>query len=183
MTSCTLLDFYSMVVLVSPDFPKTLMKKIFLIFSGKNNDPFNEELDIIPFFLHFSVYLVHCEHFEELEKVLDYDDSLSSVKFKAISLKEFLGNKKLLFEGSIKEDYIFEALIALDELLVKEHMLNTITTNDDALNLLSQANDPIEINLKLLIEKLLTSSNFMYDFFSIEEGVRRIEKKFNFNES
>jgi hypothetical protein len=176
MTSCSLLDFYSMVILICPDFPKYQIKKIYLIYSGKNLDPFKEEVDVISFFLLFALCFVHSDHFEEIEKILQYEEDLAGIKYKSVLMKTIVSTKSF-FEGSIKEPIIYEVLLSMDEKLIKEHMLNTVTTCEDAQELLNQSSQ--EISLKLFIEKLLSNYNFIQDFFSLDELVKKIEKKFN----
>jgi hypothetical protein len=74
-TSCTLLDFYSLLILICPDFPKNLVKKIYEIHSMVEkikyehtidlstpcqinqvyHNSFDNNIDIISFFVTFSI--------------------------------------------------------------------------------------------------------------------------------
>lgn len=201
--NCNLTDFYSLIILICPDFPKILIKKVYSIYSyiekskksnmidinGSESQQINEfdcSVDIVSFFLIFSIYFFYNNYFNELEKIFEYSDKGNITSLKYIKLKEIIGGSftKTFFNCTINEVYLYEVLITLNPKFIKEYNLNTINTIDDVREILEKYSDETSVTYFDLFSKLISNYNFLYDFFCGNDTIlNNLETYLNFYES
>jgi hypothetical protein len=208
-TTCTLLDFYSLLILICPDFPKNLVKKIYEIHSmvekikSENmidlstpcqtsqvyNNLFDSNIDMFSFFVTFSIYFFYFDFFENLEKIFDLEKN--TLLSKTLKLKEVIGtnqiNGKSIFNYSstaINETYICEILITMNHKLMNDYNLNTISTLEETKEILEKFSEEVSFNYYDLVMKILYNYNFVKDFFNgCDEGLKNTERVLNYLEN
>jgi hypothetical protein len=171
-------DFYSLLILICPDFPKQIIKNysdLYMIIYNNGDDSNglnkgNNTINLICFFLHFSIYYFHYDYFQELEKLFEVNKNI-------ILLKDLLANK-LIVNCPIKEEFIYEILISCDNRLIKDYDLNTINTIEETKEILEKYHEEISISYMNLVEKILKNFNLSKNFFGLTDSV--INKYDNF---
>lgn len=209
-TSCTLLDFYSLLILICPDFPKNLVKKIYDIHlmvekikseyiidlstpcqtnQGYNNT-FDNNIDINSFFITFSIYFFYLDFFENLEKIFDLDKNTflsNTLKLKeVIATNQITNNGKSVISGTnfLNEIYICEILITMNIKLMNDYNLNTISTLEETKEILEKFSEEVSFNYYDMVYKILYNYNFVKDFFNgCDEGLMNTEKVLNYIEN
>ena len=163
----SIFDFYSLTILLCPDFPKVIIKKLNILINNFNNLNFNPEnlnenielklkVNIKDFFCIFSIYFLFMEFFFEIDKLY------SNLNSNQISIKEL---KKL---KQIKKEYLYSSLILCNTKLINEYSLNTINTIEDCEEILDKNSD-IKISYSLIYEKTLKNKHILNDLFNLDK--------------
>ena len=163
-------DFFSTIILLCPDFPKVMIKKLDLLyqnFSNNNVNPeiFNQNIELKTrinmneIFVMFSVYFLYNNLFNEIDKYyLSLNSSMSTVK----GLKTIKG---------LQKEFYYSSIIMANKKLKDEYNLNTMNTIEDIEEILDK-NYEIKISYTSLCEKILKNKSLIECIFSIDEKIR-----------
>ena len=163
-------DFFSTIILLCPDFPKLMIKKMDLLyqnFSNNNITPeiFNQNIELKTrvsmneIFVMFCVYFLYNNFFNEIDKYyLSINSSMASVK----GLKALKG---------LQKEFYYTSIILCNKKLKDEYNLNTMNTIDDVEEILDK-NSEIKISYTSLCEKVLKNKSLIEYIFSVDEKIR-----------
>ena len=163
-------DFFSTIILLCPDFPKVMIKKLDLLyqnFSNNNVNPeiFNQNIELKTrinmneIFVMFSVYFLYNNLFNEIDKYyLSLNSSMTTVK----GLKTIKG---------LQKEFYYSSIIMANKKLKDEYNLNTMNTIEDIEEILDK-NYEIKISYTSLCEKILKNKSLIECIFSIDEKIR-----------
>ena len=162
----SIFDFYSLIILLCPDFPKTIIKKLSILISNFSNnnltpEAFNENIElkqrvnIIEIFSMFCAYFIYSDFFFELDKIFVHANVPS------LSVKEL---KKV---KGIKKEFLYQIMILCVPALLEEYNLNTVSTFEDVEEIIEKGNDH-KINYSTLNEKTLKNKAIILDIFNID---------------
>ena len=167
-------DFFSTIILLCPDFPKLMIKKLDLIyqnFSDNNITPeiFNQNIELKTkinmneIFVMFSVYFLYNNLFNEIDKYyLSINSSMATVK----GLKTIKG---------LQKEFYYISIILSNKKLKEEYSLNTMNTIENIEEILDKNSD-IKISYTSLCEKILKNRSFIEYIFSIDEKIRLFQE-------
>lgn len=167
-------DFFSTIILLCPDFPKLMIKKLDLIyqnFSNNNVTPeiFNQNIELKTkvnmneIFVMFSVYFLFNNLFNEIDKYyLNINSSMSTVK----GLKAIKG---------LQKEFYYISIILASKKLKEEYNLNTMNTIEDVEEILDKNSD-VKISYTSLCEKILKNRTLIEYIFSIDEKIRLFQE-------
>ena len=167
-------DFFSTIILLCPDFPKVMIKKLDLLyqnFSNNNVNPeiFNQNIELKTrinmneIFVMFSVYFLYNNLFNEIDKYyLSLNSSMSTVK----GLKTIKG---------LQKEFYYSSIIMANKKLKDEYNLNTMNTIEDIEEILDK-NYEIKISYTSLCEKILKNRVLIEYIFSIDEKIRLFQE-------
>ena len=167
-------DFFSTIILLCPDFPKLMIKKLDLIyqnFSNNNITPeiFNQNIELKTkinmneIFVMFSVYFLYNNLFNEIDKYyLSINSSMANVK----GLKTIKG---------LQKEFYYISIILSSKKLKEEYNLNTMNTIEDVEEILDRNSD-IKISYTSLCEKILKNRSLIEYIFSIDEKIRLFQE-------
>ena len=167
-------DFFSTIILLCPDFPKLMIKKLDLIyqnFSNNNITPeiFNQNIELKTkinmneIFVMFSVYFLYNNLFNEIDKYyLSINSSMATVK----GLKTIKG---------LQKEFYYISIILSSKKLKEEYNLNTMNTIEDVEEILDKNSD-IKISYTSLCEKILKNRSLIEYIFSIDEKIRLFQE-------
>ncbi len=130
-------------------------------FSKNYQFDFGTTVTISNFFITFSIYFYNQDFFQSLESQFESK--------KIISLKELI-DSKIFSKCYIKEENIYECLIACDERLTNDYNLNTVNTLEDVKEIIDKYQDAI-VTFNQLLVKILKNHNYIKSFFSISDEV------------
>jgi hypothetical protein len=163
-------DFFSTVILLCPDFPKVMIKKLDLLYQNFNNttvspDIFNQNIELKTrvnmneMFVMFSVYFLYNNFFGEIDKFyIGLNSSMATVK----ALKGVKG---------LQKDFYYSSMIMASKKLKDEYNSNTINTMDDIEDILDK-NWDIKISYTSLCEKILKNKMIIDYIFGLDETIR-----------
>lgn len=163
----TIFDFYSLIILLCPDFPKTIIKKLTILTSGfgntsltpaqfnENNKELKMKINTIEMFCMFSNYFIYNEFFFEIDKMY-VNANMSSITVK--ELKKLKG---------LKKELLYQILILSVPSLLEEYNLNTINTIEDMEEIIEKGGDN-KIAYCMINEKALKNHSLIYDIASID---------------
>ena len=167
-------DFFSTIILLCPDFPKLMIKKLellYLNFSYNNVTPeiFNQNIElktkinINEIFVMFTVYFLYNNLFNEIDKYyLSINSSMATVK----GLKSIKG---------LQKEFYYISIILSSKKLKEEYNLNIMNTMDDIEEILDKNSD-IKISYTALCEKILKNRTLIEYIFSIDEKIRLFQE-------
>ena len=167
-------DFFSTIILLCPDFPKVMIKKMDLLyqnFSNANATPeiFNQNIELKTrvnmneIFCMFCVYFLYNDVFNEIDKYyLNTNSATATVK----SLK--------IIKGLSKEFY-YSSIILASKKLKDEYNLNNINTIEDIEEIFNKNLD-VKINYTSLCEKILKNKKLIECIFSVDAKLRNIQE-------
>ena len=167
-------DFFSTIILLCPDFPKLMIKKLDLIyqnFSNNNITPeiFNQNIELKTkinmneIFVMFSVYFLYNNLFNEIDK---YYSSINSSMATVKGLKAIKG---------LQKEFYYISIILSSKKLKEEYNLNTMNTIEDVEEILDKNSD-IKISYTSLCEKILKNKCLIEYIFSIDEKIRLFQE-------
>ena len=183
-------DFFSTVILLCPDFPKAMIKKLDLLYQNFNNNNatpeiFNQNIELKSrvnmneMFVMFSVYFLFSNFFVEIDKYyLGLNSSMAFVK----GLKAIKG---------LQKEFFYSSIILSSKKLKDEYNSNLINTIDEVEEILDKNSD-VKINYTSLCEKVLKNKMIIDYIFSLDEKIRIFQDinnllifncYFNFNNS
>ena len=163
-------DFFSTVILLCPDFPKVMIKKLDLIYQNFNNnnvtpDIFNQNIELKTrinmneMFAMFSVYFLFNNFFSELDKYyLMANSSMVSIK----GLRTVKG---------LEKEFFYSSIILSSKKLKDEYNSNIMNTMDDVEDILDK-NCETKISYTSLCEKILKNKMIIDYIFSLDEKIR-----------
>jgi hypothetical protein len=163
-------DFFSTIILLCPDFPKLMIKKMDLLyqnFSNSSTTPeiFNQNIELKTrvnmneIFVMFCVYFLYNNFFNEIDKYyLNINSSMATVK----GLKSIKG---------LQKEFYYTSIILANKKLKEEYNLNTMNTLDDVEEILDK-NSEIKISYTSLCEKILKNKSLIECIFSVDEKIR-----------
>ena len=163
-------DFFSTIILLCPDFPKIMIKKLDLLYQNFSNNGatpeiFNQNIELKTkinmneIFVMFSVYFLYNNIFNEIDKYyLSINSSTSPVK----GLKTIKG---------LQKEFYYISIILANKKLKDEYNLNTMNTIEDLEEILDK-NSEIKISYTSLCEKILKNKSLIEYIFSIDEKIR-----------
>lgn len=162
----TIFDFYSLIILLCPDFPKSIIKKLCILITNFSNsnltpDAFNEnkelkiKVNIIEIFAMFCVFFIYSDFFFEIDKIYVHQNS-SSVAVK--ELKKIKG---------IKREFLYQILVLCVPALLEEYNLNTVSMLEDLEEIIEKGGEH-KINYSSIIEKALKNNSIIMDIFKID---------------
>ena len=163
-------DFFSTVILLCPDFPKVMIKKLDLLyqnFTNNNVTPeiFNQNIELKSrvnmneMFAMFSVYFLFNNFFGEIDKYyLGINMSTASVK----GLKAIKG---------LQKEFFYSSIILSSKKLKDEYNSNIMNTMDDVEEILDKNGDT-KISYTSLCEKVLKNKMIIDYIFSLDEKIR-----------
>lgn len=165
MPHFTTFDFFSLIILLCPDFPKILVKKLTILsvhFNNKNFTPegFSENIELSnkvnlhEFFCMFCIYFIYNEFFCEVDKLYNASSS--------VAIKEL---KKLKY---IKSEYLYEIIISSNDALKDEYNSNGINTLEEVEDIIEKKEDT-KINYGVFCEKSLKNYNMINEIFKIDD--------------
>ena len=146
-------DFFSTVILLCPDFPKVMIKKLDLLYQNFNNnnvtpDIFNQNIELKTrvnmneMFAMFSVYFLFNNFFTEIDKYyLGINSSSASVK----GLKAVKG---------LQKEFFYSSMILASKKLKDEYNSSIMNTMDDVEDIIEKNGDT-KISYTALCEKVL----------------------------
>jgi len=162
------MDFFSFLILICPDFPKSLFKKINIIYQliYNTNEPlinyatFDNKIFIFEFFVVFALYFYYLEFFLAVEKSFRLESFFSELqkisKNGVVDLnkdlnKEFIKNFNKDFQKDLKElsndpkffllfpqEDLLEILISIDDKMLNEYDLNVVNFIEDAKDIIEK---------------------------------------------
>ena len=163
-------DFFSTIILLCPDFPKLMIKKLDLLYQNFSNnnitpDIFNQNIELKTrinmneIFVMFCVYFLYNNFFNEIDKYyLSINSSTSTVK----GLRTIKG---------LQKEFYYTSIILSSKKLKDEYNLNTMNTIEDIEEILDK-NGEIKISYTSLCEKVLKNKNLIEYIFSVDEKIR-----------
>ena len=163
-------DFFSTIILLCPDFPKLMIKKLDLLYQNFSNnnitpDIFNQNIELKTrinmneIFVMFCVYLLYNNFFNEIDKYyLSINSSMSTVK----GLRTIKG---------LQKEFYYISIILSSKKLKDEYNLNTMNTIEDIEEILDK-NGEIKISYTSLCEKVLKNKSLIEYIFSVDEKIR-----------
>lgn len=163
-------DFFSTIILLCPDFPKLMIKKLDLLYQNFSNnnitpDIFNQNIELKTrinmneIFVMFCVYFLYNNFFNEIDKYyLSINSSTSTVK----GLRTIKG---------LQKEFYYISIILSSKKLKDEYNLNTMNTIEDIEEILDK-NGEIKISYTSLCEKVLKNKNLIEYIFSVDEKIR-----------
>ena len=163
-------DFFSTIILLCPDFPKLMIKKLDLLYQNFSNnnitpDIFNQNIELKTrinmneIFVMFCVYFLYNNFFNEIDKYyLSINSSTSTVK----GLKTIKG---------LQKEFYYISIILSSKKLKDEYNLNTMNTIEDIEEILDK-NGEIKISYTSLCEKVLKNKSLIEYIFSVDEKIR-----------
>jgi len=163
-------DFFSTIILLCPDFPKLMIKKLDLLyqnFSNNNITPevFNQNIELKTrinmnlIFVMFCVYFLYNSFFYEIEKYyLSINSSMATVK----GLRTIKG---------LQKEFYYCSIILASKKLKDEYNLNTMNTIEDVEEILDKNSD-VKISYTALCEKILKNKSLIEYIFSVDEKIR-----------
>lgn len=163
-------DFFSTVILLCPDFPKLMIKKLDLLYQNFSNtnvspDIFNQNIELKTkvsmneIFVMFSVYFLYNNFFGELDKFyLSNNSSTATVK----GLRTVKG---------LQKEFYYPSIIMANKKLKEEYLNNIACTMEDVEEILDK-NWETKISYTSLCEKILKNKMIIDYIFSIDETIR-----------
>ena len=163
-------DFFSTVILLCPDFPKLMIKKLDLLYQNFSNtnvspDIFNQNIELKTkvsmneIFVMFSVYFLYNNFFGELDKFyLSNSSSTATVK----GLRTVKG---------LQKEFYYPSIIMANKKLKEEYINNIACTMEDVEEILDK-NWETKISYTSLCEKILKNKMIIDYIFSIDETIR-----------
>ena len=163
-------DFFSTIILLCPDFPKLMIKKMDLLYqnfsnSGTTPEIFNQNIELKTrvnmneIFVMFCVYFLYNNFFNEIDKYyLSINSSMATVK----GLKSVKG---------LQKEFYYTSIILANKKLKDEYNLNTMNTLDDVEEILDK-NSEVKISYTSLCEKILKNKSLIECIFSVDEKIR-----------
>ena len=163
-------DFFSTIILLCPDFPKIMIKKLDLLYQNFSNNGvspeiFNQNIELKTrinmneIFVMFSVYFLFNNLFNDLDKYyLSINSSLATIK----GLKSIKG---------LQKEFYYASIIMTNKKLKEEYNLNTMNTIEDIEDILDKNLD-LKINYTSLCEKILKNKSLIEYIFSVDERIR-----------
>ena len=163
-------DFFSTVILLCPDFPKVINKKLDLLYQNFNNnnvtpDIFNQNIELKTrvnmneMFAMFSVYFLFNNFFTEIDKYyLGINSSSASVK----GLKAVKG---------LQKEFFYSSMILASKKLKDEYNSSIMNTMDDVEDIIEKNGDT-KISYTALCEKVLKNKMIIDYIFSLDEKIR-----------
>ena len=163
-------DFFSTIILLCPDFPKIMIKKLDLLYQNFSNNGvspeiFNQNIELKTrinmneIFVMFSVYFLFNNLFNDLDKYyLSINSSLATIK----GLKGIKG---------LQKEFYYASIIMTNKKLKEEYNLNTMNTIEDIEDILDKNLD-LKINYTSLCEKILKNKSLIEYIFSVDERIR-----------
>ena len=163
-------DFFSTVILLCPDFPKVMIKKLDLLYQNFNNnnvtpDVFNQNIELKTrvnmneMFAMFSVYFLFNNFFTEIDKYyLGINSSSASVK----GLKAVKG---------LQKEFFYSSMILASKKLKDEYNSSIMNTMDDVEDIIEKNGDT-KISYTALCEKVLKNKMIIDYIFSLDEKIR-----------
>jgi hypothetical protein len=163
-------DFFSTVILLCPDFPKVMIKKLDLLYQNFNNnnvtpDIFNQNIELKTrvnmneMFAMFSVYFLFNNFFTEIDKYyLGINSSNASVK----GLKAVKG---------LQKEFFYSSMILASKKLKDEYNSSIMNTMDDIEDIIEKNGDT-KISYTALCEKVLKNKMIIDYIFSLDEKIR-----------
>ena len=163
-------DFFSTVILLCPDFPKAMIKKLDLLYQNFNNNNatpeiFNQNIELKSrvnmneMFVMFSVYFLFSNFFVEIDKYyLGLNSSMAFVK----GLKAIKG---------LQKEFFYSSIILSSKKLKDEYNSNLINTIDEVEEILDKNSD-VKINYTSLCERVLKNKMIIDYIFSLDEKIR-----------
>jgi len=163
-------DFFSTVILLCPDFPKAMIKKLDLLYQNFNNNNatpeiFNQNIELKSrvnmneMFVMFSVYFLFSNFFVEIDKYyLGLNSSMAFVK----GLKAIKG---------LQKEFFYSSIILSSKKLKDEYNSNIMNTMDDVEEILDKNGDT-KISYTSLCEKVLKNKMLIDYIFSLDEKIR-----------
>jgi len=163
-------DFFSTVILLCPDFPKVMIKKLDLLYQNFNNnnvtpDIFNQNIELKSrvnmneMFAMFSVYFLFNNFFTEIDKYyLGINSSSASVK----GLKAVKG---------LQKEFFYSSMILASKKLKDEYNSSIMNTMDDVEDIIEKNGDT-KISYTALCEKVLKNKMIIDYIFSLDEKIR-----------
>jgi hypothetical protein len=163
-------DFFSTVILLCPDFPKVMIKKLDLLYQNFNNnnvtpDIFNQNIELKTrvnmneMFAMFSVYFLFNNFFTEIDKYyLGINSSSASVK----GLKAVKG---------LQKEFFYSSMILASKKLKDEYNSSIMNTMDDVEDIIEKNGDT-KISYTALCEKVLKNKMIIDYIFSLDEKIR-----------
>ena len=167
-------DFFSTIILLCPDFPKLMIKKLDLLYQNFSNnnvtpDIFNQNIELKTkinmneIFVMFTVYFLYNNLFNEIDKYyLSINSSMASVK----GLKNIKG---------LQKEFYYISIILSSKKLREEYNLNIMNTIEDIEDILDKNSD-IKISYTCLCEKILKNRVLIEYIFSIDEKIRLFQE-------
>ena len=167
-------DFFSTIILLCPDFPKLMIKKLDLLYQNFSNnnvtpDIFNQNIELKTkinmneIFVMFTVYFLYNNLFNEIDKYyLSINSSMASVK----GLKNIKG---------LQKEFYYISIILSSKKLREEYNLNIMNTIEDIEDILDKNSD-IKISYTSLCEKILKNRVLIEYIFSIDEKIRLFQE-------
>ena len=163
-------DFFSTVILLCPDFPKVMIKKLDLLYQNFNNttvspDIFNQNIELKTrvnmneMFAMFSVYFLFNNFFTEIDKYyLGINSSSASVK----GLKAVKG---------LQKEFFYSSMILASKKLKDEYNSSIMNTMDDVEDIIEKNGDT-KTSYTALCEKVLKNKMIIDYIFSLDEKIR-----------
>ena len=163
-------DFFSTIILLCPDFPKIMIKKLDLLYQNFSNNGvspeiFNQNIELKTrinmneIFVMFSVYFLFNNLFNDIDKYyLSINSSLATIK----GLKGIKG---------LQKEFYYASIIMTNKKLKEEYNLNTMNTIEDIEDILDKNLD-LKINYTSLCEKILKNKSLIEYIFSVDERIR-----------
>ena len=163
-------DFFSTIILLCPDFPKIMIKKLDLLYQNFSNNGvspeiFNQNIELKTrinmneIFVMFSVYFLFNNLFNDLDKYyLSINSSMATIK----GLKGIKG---------LQKEFYYASIIMTNKKLKEEYNLNTMNTIEDIEDILDKNLD-LKINYTSLCEKILKNKSLIEYIFSVDERIR-----------
>ena len=167
-------DFFSTIILLCPDFPKLMIKKLDLLYQNFSNnnvtpDIFNQNIELKTkinmneIFVMFTVYFLYNNLFNEIDKYyLSINSSMASVK----GIKNIKG---------LQKEFYYISIILSSKKLREEYNLNIMNTIEDIEDILDKNSD-IKISYTCLCEKILKNRVLIEYIFSIDEKIRLFQE-------
>ena len=163
-------DFFSTIILLCPDFPKIMIKKLDLLYQNFSNNGvspeiFNQNIELKTrinmneIFVMFSVYFLFNNLFNDIDKYyLSINSSMATIK----GLKAIKG---------LQKEFYYASIIMTNKKLKEEYNLNTMNTIEDIEDILDKNLD-LKINYTSLCEKILKNKSLIEYIFSVDERIR-----------
>ena len=163
-------DFFSTIILLCPDFPKIMIKKMDLLYQNFSNNTttpeiFNQNIELKTrinmneIFVMFCVYFLYNNFFNEIDKYyLSINSSMAMVK----GLKTIKG---------LQKEFFYTSIILASKKLKEEYNLNNINTIEDVEEILDK-NSEVKISYTSICEKVLKNKSLIEYIFSVDEKIR-----------
>lgn len=173
-TTGTVLDFYTLITLICPDFPKILIKKFSKFYyliknkekeEDKNIDLISMTVNFFDYFVYFGIYYYYQDFFIELEKFFNNTNNVADIK----QIFQFVKTGSYIFP----KEFLIEVIISYSKgKILEEFNLSTANLLEDVEEMIEKyiIDNNYSVTYSLFAITILRNYNLIQYFFKISSN-------------